>query len=120
ATCGRCRQRPGERTTGGCQTTKGSAQTGSFPMKKSVLSALAVAASLGFAGTAWADVTFAVGAPLTGPNAAFGAQIQKGAEKAIADINAAGGMNGEQITIVLGDDQSDPKQGVSVANKFVA
>ncbi len=89
-------------------------------MKKSVLSALAVAASLGFAGTAWADVTFAVGAPLTGPNAAFGAQIQKGAEKAIADINAAGGMNGEQITIVLGDDQSDPKQGVSVANKFVA
>ncbi len=89
-------------------------------MKRSMLSALALAASLGLAGSAWADVLFAVGAPLTGPNAAFGAQIQKGAEKAIADINANGGINGEQIQITLGDDQSDPKQGVSVANKFVA
>ncbi len=89
-------------------------------MKKSVLSALAVAASLGLAGSAWADVLFGVDAPLTGPNAAFGAQLQKGAEKAIAEINAAGGMNGEQIQVSLGDDQSDPKQGVSVANKFAA
>lgn len=89
-------------------------------MKKSFISALALAASLGFAGSAWAEVIFAVGAPLTGPNAAFGAQLQKGAEKAVADINAAGGMNGEQIKLVFGDDVSDPKQGVSVANKFVA
>ena len=44
-------------------------------MKKSVLSALAVAASLGLAGTAWADIIFGVDAPLTGPNAAFGAQL---------------------------------------------
>jgi branched-chain amino acid transport system substrate-binding protein len=29
-------------------------------------------------------------------------------------------MNGEQIKFVLGDDVSDPKQGMSVANKFVA
>ncbi|MDR0809714.1 MAG: branched-chain amino acid ABC transporter substrate-binding protein [Gemmobacter sp.] len=89
-------------------------------MKKSVLSALAVAATFGLAGSAFADVIFAVGAPLTGPNAAFGAQFQKGVEKAVADINAAGGINGEHISVVLGDDQSDPKQGVSVANKFVA
>lgn len=46
--------------------------------------------------------------------------MQKGAEQAAADINAAGGINGEQIKIVLGDDVSDPKQGISVANKFVA
>ena len=89
-------------------------------MKKSVLSALAMTTALCFAGTAWADIIIGVGAPLTGPNAAFGAQIQKGAEKAAAELNAAGGINGEQVQIVLGDDQSDPKQGVSVANKFVA
>ena len=35
-------------------------------MKKSMLSALALAASLGLAGSAWADVLFAVGAPLIG------------------------------------------------------
>ena len=89
-------------------------------MKKSLLSAVALAAMVAFSGSAWADILIGVGGPLTGPNAAFGAQLQKGAEQAAADINAAGGVNGEQIKIVLGDDVSDPKQGVSVANKFVA
>jgi branched-chain amino acid transport system substrate-binding protein len=89
-------------------------------MKKSLLSAVALAAMVAFSGNAWADILIGVGGPLTGPNAAFGAQLQKGAEQAAADINAAGGVNGEQVKIVLGDDVSDPKQGVSVANKFVA
>ncbi|EJN05717.1 branched-chain amino acid ABC transporter substrate-binding protein, partial [Phyllobacterium sp. YR531] len=89
-------------------------------MKKSLLSGVAFAACLVFNSYASADILLGVGAPLTGPNAAFGAQIQKGAEAAIAEINAAGGINGEKIEIVLGDDVSDPKQGISVANKFVA
>ncbi len=83
------------------------------------LSGVAVAAALALAGTAQAEIKIAVAGPLTGPNAAFGAQLQKGAEMAAKDINAAGGMNGEQITLEFGDDVSDPKQGVSVANKFV-
>ncbi|MGQ3210812.1 MAG: branched-chain amino acid ABC transporter substrate-binding protein [Shinella sp.] len=89
-------------------------------MKKSLMSAVALAAMVAFSGSAWADILIGVGGPLTGPNAAFGAQLQKGVEQAAADINAAGGINGEQIKVVLGDDVSDPKQGVSVANKFVA
>ncbi|AYD01968.1 branched-chain amino acid ABC transporter substrate-binding protein [Neorhizobium sp. NCHU2750] len=89
-------------------------------MKKSLLSAVALTAIVAFSGVARADIIIAVGGPLTGPNAAFGAQLQKGAEQAIADINAAGGVNGEKLTIELGDDVSDPKQGISVANKFVA
>jgi branched-chain amino acid transport system substrate-binding protein len=88
-------------------------------MKKKLLSAVAAAAMVAFAGSAWADILIGVAGPLTGPNAAFGAQLQKGAEQAAADINAAGGINGEQVKIVLGDDVSDPKQGISVANKFV-
>jgi branched-chain amino acid transport system substrate-binding protein len=89
-------------------------------MKKSLLSAVALTALVAFSGSAWADITIGVAGPITGPNAAFGAQLQKGAEMAAADINAAGGINGEQIQIVVGDDVSDPKQGISVANKFVA
>ncbi|MBO3761997.1 branched-chain amino acid ABC transporter substrate-binding protein [Ciceribacter sp. L1K23] len=89
-------------------------------MKKSLLSAVALTAVVAFGGNAWADLLVGVAGPLTGPNAAFGAQLQKGAEQAAADINAAGGINGEMIKIVLGDDVSDAKQGVSVANKFVA
>ncbi len=56
-------------------------------MKKSLLSAVALTAMLAFSGSAWADVLMGVGAPITGPNAAFGAQLQKGAEMAVADIN---------------------------------
>lgn len=89
-------------------------------MKKYLMSAVALSAMIAFSGVAKADLLIAVGGPLTGPNAAFGAQLQKGAEQAAADINAAGGINGEKVKIELGDDVSDAKQGVSVANKFVA
>ena len=69
-------------------------------MKKSLLSAVALTALVAFSGSAWADIMIGVAGPLTGPNAAFGAQLQKGAEQAAADINAAGGINGEQIKLV--------------------
>jgi branched-chain amino acid transport system substrate-binding protein len=88
-------------------------------MSRILWSGLALAASLAFAGTASAQVKVAVAGPLTGPNAAFGAQLKNGAEMAAADINAKGGMNGQKIELSFGDDVSDPKQGVSVANKFV-
>jgi branched-chain amino acid transport system substrate-binding protein len=80
---------------------------------------LAVAASLASASSAMAQIKIGVAGPLTGPNAAFGAQLKNGAEQAAADLNAKGGINGQQIQLVFGDDASDPKQGVSVANKMV-
>jgi branched-chain amino acid transport system substrate-binding protein len=92
---------------------------GAFYMRKALLSAVALTALVAFGGAAWADVMIGVAGPITGPNAAFGAQLQKGAEAAAAEINAAGGINGEQVKIAIGDDVSDPKQGISVANKFV-
>ena len=88
-------------------------------MKKLVLSSVAVAAMFALAGSASAQIKIGVAGPITGPNAAFGAQLKNGAEQAAADINAKGGINGQQVQIVVGDDVSDPKQGVSVANKFV-
>ena len=46
--------------------------------------------------------------------------MKNGVDQAAADINAAGGILGQKITVSYGDDVSDPKQGVSVANKFAA
>jgi len=89
-------------------------------MKAYIRLAAGVLLSCGLAHAARADIVVGVAGPITGPNAVFGLQLQKGAEQAAADINAAGGIDGEQIKIVLGDDASDAKQGVSVANKFVA
>src|SRR5882724_8019433 len=87
-------------------------------MKKVFWPVLAIAASLACASGASAQIKVGVAGPLTGPNAAFGAQLKNGAEQAAADINAKGGINGQQIQLVFGDDASDPKQGVSVANKM--
>ena len=79
---------------------------------------LALGFAVALAGSAAAQVKMGVVGPITGPNAAFGAQLKNGAEQAVNDINAAGGILGQKITLGFGDDVSDPKQGVSVANKF--
>lgn len=87
-------------------------------MKKLTTLGLALGISVALGGTAMAQVKMGVLGPITGPNAAFGAQLKNGAEQAVADINAAGGIMGKKIELQIGDDVSDPKQGVSVANKF--
>jgi len=88
-------------------------------MKPVVLKSLAIAAALSLAGAAQAQIKMGVMGPITGPNAAFGAQLKNGVEQAVADINAAGGILGQKIELFIGDDASKPEQGVSVANKFV-
>ncbi len=70
------------------------------------------------AGAARADIKIAVAGPITGQNAAFGAQLKSGAEQAVADINAHGGVLGQKITLAVGDDACDPRQAVSVANQL--
>ncbi len=86
--------------------------------KKGIL-AFAVASAMSMTSVAFADVVIGVAGPMTGGNAAFGEQLWKGAEQAAADINAAGGINGEQIKLVKGDDACEPKQAVAVANRLV-
>ena len=70
-------------------------------------------------GAAWADVVIATAGPMTGQYAVFGEQMKRGAELAVKDINANGGINGEQLVLEVGDDACDPKQAVAVANQFV-
>lgn len=89
-------------------------------MKKLLLSGVALGfAAMLSATTALADITIGVAGPMTGQYAAFGEQLRKGAEQAVADINAAGGVNGEQLKLEIGDDACDPKQAVNVANDMV-
>ncbi|WPP47466.1 branched-chain amino acid ABC transporter substrate-binding protein [Pseudomonas sp. AN-1] len=81
--------------------------------------ALAVGAALGLSSQVHADVLIGVAGPHTGPSAAIGEQYWRGATQAAADINAAGGINGEPIKLVKGDDACEPKQAVAVANRLV-
>jgi branched-chain amino acid transport system substrate-binding protein len=89
-------------------------------MKRITALGLALGLSAALTGTATAQIKIGVAGPLTGGSAAFGAQLKNGVEQAVADINAQGGINGQKIQLFIGDDRGDPKEGVSVANKFVA
>ena len=80
--------------------------------------ALSVALTLGQ--PAFSQIRIALAGPITGEYAAFGAQMKLGAEQAVADINAAGGVIGQQLVLELGDDACDPKQAVSVANQLAS
>ncbi|EGX99877.1 leucine-, isoleucine-, valine-, threonine-, and alanine-binding protein substrate-binding protein [Nitrospirillum viridazoti Y2] len=80
--------------------------------------AIMVAAGLG-AGAARAEIKLGLGAPLTGPNAVVGEQLRRGSEQAIKDLNAKGGVLGEQIVLIQADDASNPSQGVAAANKLI-
>ena len=65
------------------------------------------------------DIKIAVVGAMSGPVAQYGDQEFTGAEQAVADINAKGGIKGNKLQIVKYDDACDPKQAVAVANKVV-
>ncbi len=90
-------------------------------MKSLKLIGLALGASLALSTAALAqDIPVAVAGPMTGGESAFGRQMKNGAEQAVADINAAGGVLGKKLSLQVGDDACDPKQARSVAEKFAS
>ena len=89
-------------------------------MRKILKAGIALSFTLAMAGIARADITVATVGPITGQYATFGAQLKAGAEQAVADINAAGGVLGQKLVLEVGDDACDPKQAVAVANQLVA
>ncbi len=75
------------------------------------------------AGPMRADILVAVAGPmsvtpLTGQYATFGEELRRGAEMAVRDINARGGVNGQKLTLLTADDACDPKLAVEVANEL--
>ena len=84
-----------------------------------LLGTLAVAA-IAVATPAFAQIKIATVGPMTGQYAAFGEQMKRGAEMAVKDINAAGGVDGKQLVLQIGDDACDPKQATAVANQLVS
>src|SRR6186997_2027973 len=94
---------------------------GRSTMKKMWLAGVALGAGLALASPAFAqDISVGVAGPMCGPQATFGTQLKNGAEAAVADINAAGGVLGQKIKLEVGDDACDPKQARAVGAKFAS
>ena len=70
--------------------------------------------------SARAEILIATVGPLKGQYAALGEQLRQGVSRAVADINASGGVNGEQLVLEVADDACDPKQAMAVATQLVA
>jgi len=91
-------------------------------MKKLTFLTRGVAASLFLvaAGSAAADtIKIGINQPLTGAFAASGTYIVDGAKIAAEEINAAGGVLGQQIELVIEDNKSNPTEAAAVAEKLI-
>jgi branched-chain amino acid transport system substrate-binding protein len=90
-------------------------------MKSVKLIGLALGATFALSTAALAqNIPIAVAGPMTGEYSAFGRQLKNGAEMAVADLNAAGGVLGKKLTLDVEDDACDPKQARSVAEKIAS
>ena len=89
-------------------------------MKKIAVLLSAMIAGPLFVNAAKADISIATAGPMTGRYASFGKQMKDGAQMAVKDINAAGGVLGQKIKLMIEDDACDPKQAVAVANKVAS
>jgi branched-chain amino acid transport system substrate-binding protein len=86
------------------------------PIKTAIIAFIVLgAASLAAAAQ---EIRIAVVGPITGQDAAFGEQMKRGAEMAVKDLNAKGGVLGKKLNLAVGDDACDPKQAVAVANQM--
>ncbi len=89
----------------------------SKPMTRWMTTALAFA----FAGLAHAADPIKVGVvtPLSGSYAPIGKQVRLGAELAVKEINAAGGVNGRPFELLFEDEEANPSVAVRKAEKLL-
>jgi branched-chain amino acid transport system substrate-binding protein len=66
------------------------------------------------------QIVFGMAAPMTGNDADYGIDLQKGVGLAIDEINAAGGINGQPVKLEVCDDKADPSAASLCAQKFVS
>lgn len=67
-----------------------------------------------------AEILIAGAAPMTGRLSWYGENWERGAGLAVRDINARGGLLGQRVELILGDDYCDPEQAVALARSLVA
>jgi branched-chain amino acid transport system substrate-binding protein len=91
-----------------------------FCISTAILSlAASVPALPGLAQAADETIKLGIVAPMSGPNARYGAFSMHGAELAVKDINAAGGIDGRQFELFNADSQGTPVEGVSATRRLI-
>ena len=84
-----------------------------------LIASVIAAAALG-APAAQAEIRIGVAAPMTGIYAWAGDRFQRGAELAVENLNAKGGVLGQRVELIVGDDFCDADQAVALARKLAS
>ena len=88
-------------------------------IKKTMITASIALAAIVMSVTQAATIKIGINVPLTGFAAADGKSALNGAELAVEQANSSGGINGDQIELVIYDDQASPKEAVPIAQKLI-
>ena len=83
-----------------------------------LIAGIVAVATLG-APTVKAEILIGVAGPMTGSQAWFGEQFERGVAMAAADLNAKRSVLGQEVEVLAADDFCDPDQAVAAANKLV-
>lgn len=86
---------------------------------KHIAAALVAAGALAVSASAVAQIKIAVVGPTTGSVTQYGDMVKEGVNTAVEQINASGGVLGQQLELVIIDDACEPKQGPVAANRVV-
>jgi branched-chain amino acid transport system substrate-binding protein len=89
-------------------------------VRRGFLFAAVIAAAALWGPSAEADIRIGVAGPMTGIYAWAGERYQRGAELAVENLNALGGVLGQRVQLIVGDDFCDPDQAVALARKFAS
>ncbi|HWB48677.1 MAG TPA: ABC transporter substrate-binding protein [Stellaceae bacterium] len=81
--------------------------------------ALAAAVSAPFAASAADNIKIGFPIPLSGPTAVYGVPILKGAQMAVAEINAAGGVLGRKLEILSRDSKANADEAVRLSRELI-
>jgi branched-chain amino acid transport system substrate-binding protein len=65
-------------------------------------------------------IRIGVAGPMTGDQSVFGRDERRGVKLAVREWNEKGGVLGKQIELIVEDDQHDPRQAVTVANRLAS
>ena len=92
--------------------------------RRQLMAGTAAAATLAFAGPAAraqeGPLSFGLALPLSGSQALYGQDQVKAAEWGVAEINAAGGVNGRMLEMIILDTQADPQLGIQAAQRLIS
>lgn len=90
-------------------------------MKRILIASIVIASLLSACNTQGNDNKVRIGVFMstTGSTANFGISSVNGIKMAADEINAAGGINGKQVELLVQDDRSDASEAATIVTKFV-